>query len=125
MNIPPEGLPDGRPSNPGTASDALANEHDATILVVDDEPELCRALSKLLSRNGYHVLTAGNGEEGLAVLRRRLERAYCHARELHLRWLDILRTSTRKEVAELLRDRSEEAEQLRSCAPFVPSGAQQ
>jgi two-component system response regulator HydG len=38
--------------------------------VVDDEPELSRALSKLLSRNGYHVLTAGNGEEGLAILRR-------------------------------------------------------
>ena len=27
-------------------------EHDATILVVDDEPELSRALSKLLARNG-------------------------------------------------------------------------
>jgi two-component system response regulator HydG len=44
-------------------------EPEATILVVDDEPELRRALSKLLTRNGYHVLTAGNGEEGLAVLR--------------------------------------------------------
>ncbi len=64
-------------------------------------------------------------EQGLVVLRRRLERAYCHARELHLRWLDILETSTREEVAELLRDRSEEAGQLRSCAPFVPSGARQ
>ena len=30
----------------------------ATILVVDDEAELCRALSKLLTRNGYHVVTA-------------------------------------------------------------------
>jgi len=42
----------------------------ATVLVVDDEPELCRALSKLLTRNGYHVLTAGNGEEALIQLRR-------------------------------------------------------
>jgi len=41
----------------------------ATILVVDDEPELRRALDKLLSRNGYHVLTAGDGEEALSVLR--------------------------------------------------------
>lgn len=41
----------------------------ATILVVDDEIELCRALSKLLRRNGYHVLTASNGEEGLVLLR--------------------------------------------------------
>ena len=39
------------------------------ILVVDDEPELCRALSKLLNRNGYEVLTAGDGEEALALLR--------------------------------------------------------
>ena len=45
-------------------------ENEATILVVDDEPELSRALSKLLLRNGYHVLTACNGEEGLAILRR-------------------------------------------------------
>ncbi len=44
-------------------------ENDATILVVDDEPELSRALSKLLGRNGYHVLTADNGEQGLALLR--------------------------------------------------------
>jgi len=49
------------PTGPGDAK--------ATILVVDDEPELCRALSKLLGRNGYHVLTAGNGEEGLVILR--------------------------------------------------------
>ncbi|MCP4574227.1 MAG: sigma-54-dependent Fis family transcriptional regulator [bacterium] len=44
---------------------------DATILVVDDEPELCRALGKLLARNGYEVHTAGNGDEGLAILRER------------------------------------------------------
>ena len=39
------------------------------ILVADDEPELCRALSKLLVRNGYSVLTAGDGEQALALLR--------------------------------------------------------
>jgi two-component system, NtrC family, response regulator HydG len=39
------------------------------ILVVDDEPELCRALGKLLDRNGYDVLTAGDGEQALALLR--------------------------------------------------------
>jgi len=54
----------------GSGSTSPVPEQDATILVVDDEPELSRALSKLLSRNGYHVLTAGNGEEGLAILRR-------------------------------------------------------
>ena len=39
------------------------------VLVVDDEPELRRALGKLLSRNGYHVLDAGDGEEALRKLR--------------------------------------------------------
>jgi two-component system response regulator HydG len=43
----------------------------ATILIVDDEPELRHALSKLLKRNGYDVLTAGDGEEGLEILRHR------------------------------------------------------
>ncbi len=49
----------------------IATEREQpTILVVDDEPELCLALSKLLRRNNYNVLTAGNGEEGLDLLRR-------------------------------------------------------
>ncbi|MCB1183992.1 sigma-54-dependent Fis family transcriptional regulator [bacterium] len=63
---------DAHTPTPGPAPTAGADtapENDATILVVDDEPELGRALSKLLGRNGYHVLTAGNGEEGLALLR--------------------------------------------------------
>lgn len=59
-------------------------------------------------------------EQGMAVLRSRLERTYCHARELQLRWVDVLRTSSREEVATLLRDPSEETEQLRACAPFAP-----
>ncbi len=39
------------------------------VLVVDDEPELCRALGKLLTRNGFRVATAGDGEEALKLLR--------------------------------------------------------
>ena len=66
MNTKPEFNGSGTDADSGSPGP----EHDATILVVDDEPELSRALSKLLSRNGYHVLTAGNGEEGLAILRR-------------------------------------------------------
>jgi len=57
--------------NETVGTDAEMPEPKATILVVDDEPELCRALGKLLARNGYEVHTAGNGEEGLAVLRER------------------------------------------------------
>ena len=67
-----------------TADTELPFEEDLappTILVVDDEPELCRALSKLLRRNGYDVVTAGDGEEALAVLR---------VREVHLVLSDLL-----------------------------------
>src|SRR5690606_21198521 len=37
------------------------------ILVVDDQPANLRAVSALLTRHGYEVLTAGNGEEALAI----------------------------------------------------------
>lgn len=40
------------------------------ILLVDDEPEVVQILSKRLSREGYAVVTATNGREGL---RRALE----------------------------------------------------
>lgn len=42
----------------------------ATILVVDDEPVSCTALSLKLERRGYRVLQAGDGREGVTVARR-------------------------------------------------------
>lgn len=36
------------------------------VLVVDDEPAICKAMSETLARNGYAVLTAGSGAEALA-----------------------------------------------------------
>lgn len=38
------------------------------ILVVDDQPANLRVVSSLLSRHGYEVVTAADGEEALAVL---------------------------------------------------------
>ena len=38
-----------------------------TILVVDDSPTIRRIASMILNKNGYRVLTANTGEEGLAV----------------------------------------------------------
>ena len=51
------------------------------VLVVDDEPELCRALGKLLTRNGYEVLSAGDGEAALQLLRQE---------EIHLVLTDLV-----------------------------------
>src|SRR5262252_1039970 len=39
------------------------------VLIVDDEPNLRKILSAQLSRDGYDVLTAEDGEQGLAMLR--------------------------------------------------------
>ena len=39
------------------------------ILVVDDEPYILRSLTYLLTREGYAVETATNGEDGLARVR--------------------------------------------------------
>ncbi len=40
-----------------------------TILLVDDEENILRALERLLRRDGYHVLKATSGEAGLELLR--------------------------------------------------------
>ncbi len=37
------------------------------ILLVDDEPQVCETIGMLLSFDGYEVVSAGNGEEALAL----------------------------------------------------------
>lgn len=41
---------------------------EGPILVVDDEPEMVEFLSELLASEGYKVVTAKDGHEGLGVL---------------------------------------------------------
>lgn len=40
------------------------------ILVVDDQPDFCEAISTALTHEGFKVETAQNGEEGLVVAHR-------------------------------------------------------
>jgi CheY-like chemotaxis protein len=42
-----------------------------TVLVVDDEPSVLAVASRALEEAGYGVITAGNGQEALEVLKRR------------------------------------------------------
>jgi len=44
---------------------------DGPVLVVDDDLDIREALSQILEDEGFGVITAGNGQEALAVLRRR------------------------------------------------------
>ena len=39
----------------------------ATILIAEDEPVLRRLVSRILAKRGYHVLSAGDGVEALAI----------------------------------------------------------
>jgi two-component system alkaline phosphatase synthesis response regulator PhoP len=41
----------------------------AKILVVDDDPDIREAIGIVLEANGYEVVTAQDGEEGLAKLK--------------------------------------------------------
>ncbi|NVB36709.1 sigma-54-dependent Fis family transcriptional regulator [Pseudenhygromyxa sp. WMMC2535] len=41
-----------------------------TVLVVDDEANILEALQKVLNKEGFEVLTAGNGRRALEILRR-------------------------------------------------------
>ena len=43
--------------------------NNKTILVVDDEGPIRRVIELKLKNRGYHVLSASDGEEGLALLR--------------------------------------------------------
>jgi len=46
----------------------VAQTHDKTILVVDDEADVRRYLSMALEDAGFRVLTASDGDEGLKIM---------------------------------------------------------
>ena len=58
------------PARAGEPTGAAAGRGGETILVVEDEAALRSLIELLLEEAGYRVLTAGDGEEALAVVRR-------------------------------------------------------
>lgn len=57
-------------SSTGPADPAGTLPVAPTLLLVDDEPNILNALRRVLRHEGYHVLTADGGPEGLAVMAR-------------------------------------------------------
>src|SRR5207247_1162496 len=73
-----------------------------TILVVEDEEALREVTRRILTRNGYHVLTAANGPEALKV-------AEHSAGDIHLLLTDVIMPHMLgQELAGAIRDLADE-----------------
>jgi DNA-binding NtrC family response regulator len=60
----------GRPTGPDAqAKEPMALGKRVRVLIVDDEPSICKALSMALSRAGYDVIAAQSGESALVIVR--------------------------------------------------------
>lgn len=58
-----------RPENPPAQDSSATGVPPATVLIVDDSPTETRILSTTLTKAGYRVETAANGEEGVEIAR--------------------------------------------------------
>jgi two-component system, cell cycle sensor histidine kinase and response regulator CckA len=47
----------------------MSDKRQSTILVVDDEPEILKLVSAMLTRSGYRVLSADTGESAIALFK--------------------------------------------------------
>ena len=104
-------LPPGRPPSLGLGSCFL---HVQRALIVDDEPEVLRALAQTLSQDGYEVTCAHSLAQGIATL---------HAREF-----DIVLTDLYLGPTDLGSKVAEAAQSLRPAPPVhkivaLPSSA--
>ena len=111
---------------------------DQPILVIDDDADICDSLTKVLERQGYEVLTAGSGEEAIALAGERacqmafidvklpnidgLE-TFLRLKEINPDILTIMMTGFRNEVKEAL-DKAQAASAI-TCLykPFDPAEA--
>ncbi len=51
------------------AKESMAFGTKARVLVVDDEPSICKALTMALTRAGYDAIAAQSGESALSIIR--------------------------------------------------------
>ena len=108
------------------------------ILIIDDDADICDTLTQVLKRQGHEVLTAGSGEEAVAIAREKdLQMAFIDVKlpnidgletllrlkEINPEILTVMMTGFRNEVKEAL-DKAQEASAI-TCLykPFDPAEA--
>jgi DNA-binding NtrC family response regulator len=111
---------------------------DQPILVVDDDADICDSLSRVLERQGYEVLTAGSGEDAIAIASENAcQMAFIDVRlpnidgletllrlkEINPEILTIMMTGFRNEVKEALQKAQEASAITCLYKPFDPSEA--
>jgi PAS domain S-box-containing protein len=65
------------PTHPRSAQQATPRSGDQVVLIVDDEAGIRELSRRILQSAGYSVLTADNGDEGLAIFQRHAEQIGC------------------------------------------------
>jgi Response regulator containing CheY-like receiver, AAA-type ATPase, and DNA-binding domains len=64
------GAQSARPAgSPGQTKESMAFGKQLRVLIVDDEPSICKALTMALTRAGYEAVAALSGEAALAIIR--------------------------------------------------------
>ena len=67
MQHPGSRAPGPQPQAQGKESMVLGKQ--VRVLVVDDEPSICKALTMALTRGGYDAIAAQSGESALSIVR--------------------------------------------------------
>jgi PAS domain S-box-containing protein len=78
------------PSEPAAAAPEVRTGNQESILVVDDEPAVCETLRRILERQGYRVLTARDGHEGLILVKDQRQRVQLVIADLMMPVMDGL-----------------------------------
>ena len=111
---------------------------DQPILIIDDDADICDSLTKVLEQQGYDVLTAGSGEEAIAIAQEKAcQMAFIDVKlpnidgletllrlkEINSDIITIMMTGFRNEVKEAL-DKAQAASAI-TCLykPFDPAEA--
>lgn len=51
-------------------ADTNKTKKKATVLIVDDDPSICRILEKILQKEGYNIKIANSGRQAIKIVKR-------------------------------------------------------